>query len=131
MPASMPQPVSDSRPARLVPADLGSTPPVASEQEAPAKVRNPKAKYVALGLMALGLVAGGVAYGASLGKESTDDAQLEGHVHNVSSRVSGVIVRTRAIDNRAVKAGEVLVELDRADFEARLQAASADVQAAE
>jgi membrane fusion protein (multidrug efflux system) len=48
---------------------------------------------------------------------STDDAQVEGHIHQISPRVPGVIVKVHVNDNQTVKAGQLLVELDPKDFE--------------
>jgi membrane fusion protein (multidrug efflux system) len=93
--------------------------------------RRKYARSVALVLSLAAMAAAGAAYVAALGTESTDDAQVEGHVQLVSPRVSGVIARTLVVDNQKVKAGDVLVELDRVDFEARLTAAKADALTSE
>src|SRR5438128_2743220 len=62
--------------------------------------------------------------------EDTDDAQVDGYITAVSSRVPGTVFRVLVEDNEAVKQGDVLVELDAADLEvavvqARLQTAQA------
>src|SRR5690348_11895813 len=46
------------------------------------------------------------------GKESTGDAQIEGHVANVAPRVAGQVARVLVRDNQRVEAGAVLFELD-------------------
>ena len=68
----------------------------------------------------------------TLGYESTDDAFIAGHVVPISSRVAGHVAKegVRVTDNEAVKEGELLVELDPRDFEAKLAAAEAGLQAA-
>lgn len=62
--------------------------------------------------------------------ESTDDAFIEGHVTQiapqVAGRVSGVLVR----DNQFVNAGEVLVQIEPSDYEAKLAQAQADLASA-
>ncbi len=68
----------------------------------------------------------------SRGYESTDDAYIAGHVHQISARVSGTVTEVLTDDNRHVGAGEVLVQLDRRDFEVgrlRAQAGQAQAQA--
>jgi membrane fusion protein (multidrug efflux system) len=70
-------------------------------------------------------------YIASGGKESSDDAQVEGHVSSVAARIPGEVKRVLVRDNQHVRAGDVLVELDDADYAARLDAARADLAAAE
>ena len=66
-----------------------------------------------------------------VGRETTDDAQVEGRVMNVSTRISGQVLRMNVEDNQTVKAGDVLVELDPADFAAKAAVARADLSAAE
>lgn len=67
---------------------------------------------------------------ATRGKETTDDAQVEGHVANVSPRVSGQVTKVLVKDNQHVNPGDVLVELDDRDLKARANAARADLAAA-
>jgi membrane fusion protein, multidrug efflux system len=64
--------------------------------------------------------------------ESTDDAQIDGHVNSVSARVSGHVIKLNVEDNQYVEKGTVLVEIDPVDYEvavARARADYADVQA--
>ena len=89
-----------------------------------------KARIVFPALIALALAGGAASYVHGLGRESTDDAQIEGHVTNVAPRVSGQVKRVLVKDNQAVKPGDVLVELDDRDIAARFAAAKADVAAA-
>jgi membrane fusion protein, multidrug efflux system len=100
------------------------------EASGPPKKKN-RARLVGIGLVAAALIGGGSYYVLHLGKESTDDAQVEGHVQPVSPRVNAQVAKVLVRDNQAVKAGDVLVELDRSDFEAKAAAAHADVAAAE
>ena len=46
--------------------------------------------------------------------ESTDDAEIDGYIYPVSSRVPGYVNRVTVDDNQYVEAGTVLVELDPA-----------------
>jgi len=69
-------------------------------------------------------------YALTMGRESTDDAQVEGRVMNVSARVAGQVLRVRVQDNQLVNAGDVLIELDPADYAAKVDAARADLAAA-
>jgi membrane fusion protein, multidrug efflux system len=61
--------------------------------------------------------------------ESTDDAQIEGHVDLVSSRVSGTVVyiNPRVENNQLVEAGTLLMELDPGDYAAELEHAKANL----
>jgi len=60
---------------------------------------------------------------------STDDAFVEGRIHTVASKVSGTVKAVFAGDNAAVKKGDVLVEIDPADYDVRVQEADAGVKA--
>ena len=64
------------------------------------------------------------------GRESTDDAFIEGHLVFLSPRVAGQVSEVLVEENAHVTAGQVLVRLDPADYEARVAHAKADVEAA-
>jgi len=49
--------------------------------------------------------------------ESTDDAEIDGYIYPVSSRVPGYVVRVTADDNQFVQAGTVLAQLDPKDYD--------------
>src|SRR5262245_38459763 len=63
--------------------------------------------------------------------ETTDDAQVDVHLHPVSARVSGYVTKVNIGDNEYVKAGMVLVEIDPKDYEVALDRARADLANAE
>jgi len=54
------------------------------------------------------------------GRESTDDAQVDGHLNPVSARISGNVLDVSVEDNQPVKAGQVLVKIDPRDLQARV-----------
>ncbi len=98
---------------------------------ASATYKRRKAPFI-LGAMLLAATGVGTyLYASSRGKQTTDDAQVEGHVAPVASRVAGQVKRVLVEDDQPVKAGDVLVELDDADYQARLTAARADLAAAD
>src|SRR5712692_10389546 len=61
--------------------------------------------------------------------ESTDDAQIEGHLDLVSSRISGTVlsINPKVENNRFVEAGTLLMELDPRDYAAKLEHAKANL----
>jgi membrane fusion protein (multidrug efflux system) len=64
--------------------------------------------------------------------ESTDDAQVDGHLNAISTRVAGTVTKVYVTENQYVKAGDVLIELDDRDYqvsERRAQATLAEAQA--
>jgi membrane fusion protein (multidrug efflux system) len=58
--------------------------------------------------------------------ESTDDAQIDGHVNSISPRVSGHVITLNVKDNQYVEAGTVLVEIDPTDYQVAVARALAD-----
>jgi membrane fusion protein (multidrug efflux system) len=59
--------------------------------------------------------------------ESTDDAQIEGHLNGIGSRISGTVTAVHFENNQRVEAGEVLVELDPRDYRVSLEQAKASM----
>ncbi len=74
------------------------------------------------------------AFGAHLvltrGDEFTDDAQVEADVVPIAPRVAGAVLRVVAQDNQLVKRGDLLFEIDPADFAARVRQAEAELATA-
>jgi len=64
------------------------------------------------------------------GRENTDDAFVEGHLVFLSPRVGGQVQEVLVEENQHVRAGQVLVKLDPADFQVRVEHARADLEAA-
>ena len=67
--------------------------------------------------LAVIVIAGGIYYWRSLSWESTDNAQIDGFVFPISSRISGHVARVTVDDNQYVDAGTVLVQLDPNDYD--------------
>jgi membrane fusion protein (multidrug efflux system) len=98
----------------------------------PAKRRNGKRPFVILiTLVVLLLLIFGVYAFLTRNQVSTDDAQVEADVTMPSMRVAGVVVAIPVHDNQHVKAGDVLIEIDPADYRVRVEQAEAQVEAAE
>ena len=92
---------------------------------------HPRAKWV-IAIVALAVLAGAVFVWHYYSiRESTDDAQIDGHIAPISARVSGTVIRVLHDDNDFVKAGELLVELDPKDYQVALDRARADLANAE
>jgi membrane fusion protein, multidrug efflux system len=64
-------------------------------------------------------------------RESTDDAQVDGHITPIAAKIYGRVGKVLVNDNQAVKAGQVLVRLDPADYQAALDQAKAALALAE
>ena len=61
--------------------------------------------------------------------ESTDDAQIDGHLNAISARISGTVlyINPKVENNQYVEAGTLLIELDPNDYQAALDRAKADL----
>jgi len=94
---------------------------------APGGLSSPKARRALLlgaVVIALAAVALVVHY---YGRVSTDDAQVDGHIVAVSSKVYGNVVEVLIDDNQQVKAGQVLVRIDPRDYRVKVDQAKAAV----
>ncbi len=60
--------------------------------------------------------------------ESTDDAQVDGHLNAISARVSGHVVKLLVNDNQYVEAGTPLIEVDPRDYQVAVTRAKAAYQ---
>ncbi|HEY7634152.1 MAG TPA: HlyD family secretion protein [Gemmatimonadales bacterium] len=107
------------------------TPPTDSEAGGAPPRRRRWIPYVILGVV---IVAGG-GWGLrkwiySRGHETTDNAQVEGHVVPVLPKVGGYVSRVFVEDNQIVAEGDTLVTLDARDYEVKVQQAEAELEAA-
>src|SRR5208282_129255 len=85
---------------------------------------------VVIGIIVL-LIAGFFVYRYVSSYESTDDAQVDGHVNSVSARITGHVIKLNVQDNQYVQAGTVLVEIDPADYQVAYDHAKADFEDAQ
>ncbi len=113
------------------PADAGSATEVRANRGAAFLRQRPKATRTLMVVAVVAAVAVVIAWWATRGRVSTDDAQIDAHILPVSARVGGTVVAVEVEDNRTVQAGTVLVRLDPTDFEVALRRAEADRAAAE
>jgi membrane fusion protein (multidrug efflux system) len=97
--------------------------------EVQANTKNNKAfGRILIIIVVLVLVSGGYLFWQHLSKfESTDDAQVDGQVYAISSRITGHVIDVKVEDEQEVKAGDVLVVLDPKDYEVAVAKARADL----
>ena len=102
------------------------TPEIAPRKSTSRRLRDHPIRVVVFLLVLVGVAIGGyrlVKYFDSY--ESTDDAEVDGDIYAVTSRISGTVKAVHVQDNQAVKAGDLLVELDPRDYEVSLEQAKA------
>jgi membrane fusion protein (multidrug efflux system) len=63
--------------------------------------------------------------------EDTDDAQVNGHLIQISSRIAGQVIKVNVDENQYVKAGDPIAELDPRDFQVAVENAQAALASAE
>src|SRR5437764_14644582 len=82
--------------------------------------------------IALILVVAGYAGWKYLSKwESTDDAQVDGHIHPVNAKVGGTVMSVNVKENQFVEAGTILAQIDSRDYEVAVARAEAELAQAE
>ena len=97
------------------------------EPAPPVPPANSNRKSIVIGVILL-LVLGAIfAYWRSTFTEDTDDAQVDGNLYQVSSRIAGHVVKVYVDDNQTVQAGQLLAEIDPTDYQVALDQAQADL----
>lgn len=106
------------------------SPKLSKEREKATKKRS-LVRRVVLGVAILLAVAGFFVWRYLNSYEGTDDAQVDGHINNVSARVSGYVLKVNVDDNQYVEKGAVLVGIDPRDYQVALERAKAELADAE
>src|SRR5579862_8949386 len=120
---------TQSPPAEGMRSEIPTKPLPATEQDFHTRPSRTQSSGFRIGIsiaVLVLLVVGFFVYRYFSSYESTDDAQIDGHVNSVSARVSGHVVKLNFQDNQFVKAGTVLVEIDPTDYEVAVESAQAD-----
>lgn len=108
------------------------TPDGVEVKSEPDKKKKSKLPFVILGSVLLVAAIGGVIYWLYARQyETTDDAFIEGNIVQVSPKVSAYVTKVYVKENQQVHRGDLLVELDPKDLEARLEQAKAQLKAAQ
>lgn len=96
---------------------------------------NPRRKrtirFVILALIVVAAIVAIPIYAYYSVRESTDDAQVDGHIIPISPRIAGTILTVLVNDNQPVRAGQELVRLDPADYQVALTQAQARLATAQ
>jgi membrane fusion protein (multidrug efflux system) len=97
----------------------------ATTEESPEK--KSRRKIILFAVLALLVIGAGLFYWHSTFTEDTDDAQVDGDLYQVSSRVTGQVIKVYVEDNQTVRAGDLLVEIDPKDYQVALEQALANL----
>jgi membrane fusion protein (multidrug efflux system) len=89
-------------------------------------------RFIFLGVFLLAAVVAGYYMWQYFGSyESTDDAQIDGHINSISARISGQVNEVLVDDQQVVKKGDVLVKIDPRDYAVAVAKAQADLAEAQ
>ena len=88
-------------------------------------------RFIVIGVVVLIVLAALFFWWRSTYTEDTDDAQVDGNIYQVSSRVTGHVVKVYVNDNQQVQAGQLLIEIDPTDYQVALDQAEADLASAQ
>src|SRR5271168_4333912 len=83
------------------------------------------ARAAAFLLAAAVITGGGLLVRNALAWESTDDAQVNGHVMPLSARISGYVLEVPVVEGQLVHAGDLLVTIDPKDYKIAMDEAQA------
>jgi membrane fusion protein (multidrug efflux system) len=108
--------------------------PISLEEEKkpePKGLANPRVQRLLMagGIVVLTVVAALFLYYHD--RESTDDAQVDGHITPIAAKISGRVQDVLVTDNEQVKAGQVLLKIDPRDYQAAVDQAQAALDVAQ
>jgi membrane fusion protein (multidrug efflux system) len=92
---------------------------------------NPARKFIVAGVVLVLILAAVFFYWRSTFTEDTDDAQVDGNLYQISSRIAGQVIKVNVEENQTVQAGEVLAEIDPTDYQVALDQAEANLASAQ
>ncbi|HEY4048837.1 MAG TPA: HlyD family secretion protein [Acidobacteriaceae bacterium] len=87
--------------------------------------------FIIIGVVAVLIVGALLFWWHSTYYEDTDDAQVDGHLVQISARVASQVIRVNVEVNQFVQAGTLIAEIDPRDFEVAEQQAEANLANAE
>jgi membrane fusion protein (multidrug efflux system) len=106
-------------------ADPKIAPPAEPAPPPPQATSNRRS--IVIGVVLLLVLGAAYAYWRSTFTEDTDDAQVDGNLYQVSSRITGHVIKVYVDDNQQVQAGQPLVDIDPTDYQVALDQAQADL----
>src|ERR1700683_617223 len=112
-------------------AEQGSARAAATIEEPPSRRKRKVPAAVIIVVLIVLVIGGFVAWMHYSTIESTDDAQVDGHINPISARVGGYVTQVNINDNQYVEAGMVLAQIDPKDYQVRVDQAKAELAEAQ
>ncbi|HTA80137.1 MAG TPA: HlyD family secretion protein [Terracidiphilus sp.] len=102
------------------------------ETDETTEVEQPKSRRrgIIIIVVLLVVVVGLALWWRSTFSEDTDDAQISGHLIQISPRIAGQVIKVDVEENQVLKAGDVIAELDPRDFQVAVENAEAALASA-
>jgi membrane fusion protein (multidrug efflux system) len=133
------EPTTQSPPAQNLPAppeqpESRPKPLPATERDfrtRPSRTASPGFRIGVIIAVVVLLVVGFFVYRYVSSYESTDDAEVDGHINSISPRISGHVIKLNVNDNQYVQTGTVLVEIDPTDYQVAYEKAKAEFEDAQ
>lgn len=100
-----------------------------AEEQAGNNQKKKKAFMIVGAVVVVGLIGGYFYSGYRKTHISTDDAFIDGNVHTIAAKINGTVKNILVTDNQPVKQGDLLLEIDPADYRVRYREASSAVGA--
>ncbi len=88
-------------------------------------------KFIIGGVILLIILIAGFFYWRSTFTEDTDDAQVDGNLYQVSSRVTGQVLKVYVEENQTVQVGQPIIEIDPRDYQVAVEQAEATLAQAQ
>ena len=111
-------------------ADTTTTPAPVEQETEPVAPKSRRRGIIIVVLVVLAVAALGFWWHSTY-FEDTDDAQISGHLIQVSSRIQGQVTRVYVEENQVVHAGDPIADLDPRDFQVAVENAKAGLASAE
>jgi membrane fusion protein (multidrug efflux system) len=126
MPQQTELPANPPAAEKQAPAETHSASPPPARSESYFKLHPRAPMYLAVAAVLL-LVAGFFTYRYFSMYETTDDAEVDGHLMPLSARITGYVIKVNVDDNQYVDVGTVLAEIDPRDYQVALDQANASL----
>src|SRR5579863_736536 len=126
MPQQTEVPANPPAAEKQPPAETHSASPPPARAESYFSTHPRASMYLAIAAVLL-LVAGFFTYRYFSMYETTDDAEVDGHLMPLSARITGYVIKVNVDDNQYVDAGTVLAEIDPRDYQVALDQANASL----
>jgi membrane fusion protein (multidrug efflux system) len=102
-----------------------------NQQEDEAPEQKSGRKFIVIAVIILLVIGAGIFYWRSTFTEDTDDAQVDGDLYQVSSRVTGQVIKVYVEDNQKVEVGQLIAEIDPKDYQVAVEQAQANLASAQ